>query len=152
MFKSATTKKLGFELNYIMIDRGFYQAELLKEIKDLKGEVLIPSRSYRKINMMIEEYLKGTEKRIRRYTISTTPDGGKQFSQYLYLLLRTKKEYSLSSVKQDFKKGTLNLDDAMKLIYAVMTTQKPRGRISRFYKKQWFIETGLSDSNRMGRR
>ncbi len=150
---------LGFELNYVMIDREFYQAELLKEIKILKGEVLIPSKSYKKINMMIEEYLKGTGRRIRRYTISTAPGGGKQFSQDLYLLLRAKKGYSLSSVKQDFKKGTLSLDDAMKIIYAVMTTQKPRGdtsswasRTSRFYKKRWFIETGFSDLNRMGRR
>ena len=108
---------------------------------------------------MIEEYLKGIGKRIRRYTISTAPGGGKQFSQDLYLLLRAKKGHSLSSVKQDFKKGTLTLDDAMKLIYAVMTTQKPRGdtsswasRTSRFYKKRWFIETGFSDLNRMGRR
>jgi hypothetical protein len=150
---------LGFELNYVMIDREFYQTELLKEIKALKGEVLIPSKSYKKINMMIEEYLKGTGRRIRRYTISSAPGGGKQFSQDLYLLLRAKKGHSLSSVKQDFKNGTLTLDDAMKLIYAVMTTQKPRGdtsswasRTSRFYKKRWFIETGFSDLNRMGRR
>ncbi|MBD3215886.1 MAG: hypothetical protein GF311_24965 [Candidatus Lokiarchaeota archaeon] len=48
---------LGFELNYVMIDREFYQAELLKDIKNLKGEVLIPSKSYKKVNTMIEEYL-----------------------------------------------------------------------------------------------
>ena len=142
-----------------MIDRGFYQAELLKEIRILKGEVLIPSKSYRKINVMIEEYLKRTESRIRRYTISTAPGGGKQFFQDLYLLLRAKKGHSLSSVKQAFKRGTLSLDDAMKLIYAVMATQKLRGdtsswasRTSRFYKKRLFIETGFSDLNKMGRR
>ena len=108
---------------------------------------------------MIEEYLKGTGKRIRKYTISSAPGGDKQFSQNLYLLLRSKKGHSLITVKQNFKKGKLTLDDARKLIYAVMTTQKPRGdtsswasRTSRFYKKRWFIETGFSDLNRMGRR
>jgi len=150
---------LGFELNYVMIDREFYQAELLKEIKNLKGEVLIPSKSYKKINTMIDEYLNGTGKRIRRYTISSAPGGAKQFSQNLYLLLRAKKGHSLSSIKQDFKKGNLTLDEAKKLIYAVMTTQKPRGdtsswasRTSQFYKKRWNIETGFSDLNRMGHR
>ncbi|MHA1436083.1 MAG: transposase [Promethearchaeota archaeon] len=150
---------LGFELNFVMIDREFYQAELLKEIKTLKGEVLIPSKSYKKINMMIEEYLKDTRQRIRRYTSSSAPGGGEQFSQDLYLLLRVKKGHSLLSVKQAFKKGTLTLDDVMKLIYAVMTTQKPRGdtsswasRTARFYKKRWFVETGFTDLNRMGRR
>ena len=150
---------LGFELKYVMIDREFYQAELLEEIKNLSGDVLIPSKSYKKIKLMIEEYLKGTGKRIRRYTISSAPGGAKQFSQNLYLLLRSKKGHSLITVKQNFKKGKLTLDDARKLIYAVMTTQKPRGdtsswasRTSRFYKKRWFIETGFSDLNRMGRR
>ena len=150
---------LGFELNYVMIDREFYQAELLKEIKALKGDVLIPSKSYKKINLMIEEYLKGTGKRIRRYTISSVSGGVKQFSQNLYLLLKAKKGHSLLSVKRAFKKGTLTLDDAKKLIYAIMTTQKPRGdtsswasRTSRFYRKRWFIETGFSDLNRIGRR
>jgi len=151
--------KLGFVLNYVMIDREFYQAELIKEIKDLSGEVLIPSKSYKKINLMIEEYLKDKGKRIRRYTISSALGGEKQFSQNVYLLLKAKKGHTLSSVKQDFKKGRLSLDDAMKLIYAVMTTQKPRGdksswasRSSQFYKKRWCIETGFSDLNRMGRR
>ena len=150
---------LGFELKYVMIDREFYQAELLEEIKNLSGDVLIPSKSYQKIKLMIEEYLKGTGKRIRRYTISSAPGGDEQFSQNLYLLLRAKKGHSLLSVKQDFKIGKLTLDDARKLIYAVMTTQKPRGdtsswasRTSQFYKKRWFIETGFSDLNRMGRR
>lgn len=150
---------LGFELNYVMIDREFYQAELLTEIKILNGDVLIPSKSYKKINVMIEEYLKGTGKRIRKYTISSAPGGAKQFFQEVYLLLKAKKGHSLSSVKQDFKKGKLTLDDAKKLIYTVMTTQRPRGdtsswtsRTSQFYKKRWFIETGFSDLNRMGHR
>ncbi|MBD3255816.1 MAG: transposase [Candidatus Lokiarchaeota archaeon] len=150
---------LGFELRYVLIDREFYQAELLTEIKNIKGEVLIPSKSYKRINAMIEEYLNGTGKRIRRYTISSAPGGSKQFSQQLYLLLKAKKGHSLSSVKQDFKKGRTSLDEAKKLIYAVMTTQKPRGdksswasRTSQFYKKRWFIETGFSDLNRMGHR
>ena len=150
---------LGFELSYVMIDREFYQAELLSEIKNLNGEVLIPSKSYKEINVMIKEYLKATGKRIRRYTISSAPGGSRQFSQELYLLLKAKKGHSLSSVKQDYKRGKLTLDDARKLIYAVMTTQEPRGdtsswasRTSQFYKKRWNIETGFSDLNRMGHR
>ncbi|MBD3211626.1 MAG: hypothetical protein GF311_03380, partial [Candidatus Lokiarchaeota archaeon] len=150
---------LGFELNYVMIDREFYQAELLKDIKNLKGEVLIPSKSYKKINTMIEEYLQEIGERIRRYTISSAPGGANQFSQQLYLILKAKKGHFLSGVKQDFQKGKLTLDDARRLFYAVMTTQKPRGdksswasRPSQFYKKRWFIETGFSDLSRMGHR
>ena len=150
---------LGFELNFVMIDREFYQAELLKEIKSLKGEVLIPSKPYKKINALIEEYLKGTGERIRRYTISSAPGGKNQHFQNLYLLIKAKKGHSLFDIKQDYKKGKLTLKEARKLLYAVMTTQQPRGdtsswasRTSQFYKKRWNIETGFSDLNRMGRR
>lgn len=151
--------QLGFEINHVLMDREFYQAELLYEIKTLKGEALIPSKSYKKVRAMIEEYLKGSGKRIRRYTISTAPGGVKQFSQDVYLLLKARKGHSLSSVKQDFRRGIFTLNDAAKLLYAVMTTQKPRGytsswasRTARFYRKRWCIETGFSDLNRMGKR
>ncbi|MBD3215885.1 MAG: hypothetical protein GF311_24960 [Candidatus Lokiarchaeota archaeon] len=75
------------------------------------------------------------------------------------MILKAKKGHSLSGVKQDFQKVKLTLDDARRLFYAVMTTQKLRGdksswasRPSQFYKKRWFIETGFSDLNRMGHR
>lgn len=49
----------GFELNYVLMDREFYRAELLDEIKGMRGNVIIPSKSYKKIKKMITEYLSG---------------------------------------------------------------------------------------------
>ena len=148
---------LGFELNYVIMDREFYRAELLDEIKGMKGNVLIPAKSYKKIKEVIEEYLQGTGKRVRKYTFSSAPGAKCRFFQNVYLVLNAKKGYSLLGVKRDFQKGLLTRNDATKLIYTIMTTQKPRGessswasRTSRFYKKRWNIETGFSDLNRMG--
>ncbi len=125
----------------------------------MKGNVLFPAKSYKRIKQIIEEYLRGTGKRIRKYTFSSAPRTEFQFFQNVYLVLGTKKGYSLIGVKRDFQKGKLTLNDTTKLIYAIMTTQKPRGvssswasRTSRFYKKRWFIETSFSDLNRMERR
>ena len=150
---------LGFELNYVLMDREFYQAELLDEIKGMKGDVLIPTKSYKKIKQMIIEYLQGTGNRIRKYTFSSAPGAKCRFFQNVYVIFNAKKGHSLLEVKRDFRKGNLTLNNASKLIYAIMTTQKPRGessswasRTSRFYKKRWNIETGFSDLNRMGRR
>jgi len=150
---------LGFELNLVLMDREFYRAELLDEIKGMKGNALIPAKSYKKIKQMIEEYLQGIGRRVRNYTFSSAPGAKCRFFQNVYLILNAKKGYSLLGVKRDFQKGLLTLSDASKLIYAIMTTQKPRGessswasRTSRFYKKRWNIETGFSDLNRMGRR
>jgi len=150
---------LGFEIQFVLMDREFYNAELIKEIKAIKGEVLIPSKSYHKIKKIIEEYLRGTGNRVRNYYFSTAPRKRVQLSQKVYLILRAKKGTSLLSVKRDFQKGKLTLKDATKQIYAIMTTQKPKkqisswsSRTSQLYKKRWFIETGFSDLNRMGRR
>ncbi len=148
---------IGFQLNFVIMDREFYRAEILDEVKGMKGNVLIPAKLYKKIKQFIEEYLKDLGKRVRRYKFSSAPGARCQFFQNIYLILGAKKGYSLTRVKQDFQKGKLSLKDAMKLLYAIMTTQKPKGktsswasRTSRFYKKRWFIETAFSDINRMG--
>ena len=151
--------ELGFELKFVIMDREFYRAELLDEIKGMRGEVLIPAKSYKKISQMIEDYLQGTGRRVRKYTFSSATEAEYRFFQNVYLVINAKKGSTLLGVKRDFQKGKLTLNDASKRIYAIMTTQKPRGetsswasRTSRFYRKRWNIETGFSDLNRMGRR
>ena len=150
---------LGLELNFVLMDREFYRAELLDEIKGMKGNVLIPTKAYKQIKKMIEDYLQDTGKRVRKYTFSSASEAKFRFFQNVYVVLNAKKGHSLLEVKQDFQKDKLSLSDASKLIYAIMTTQKPKGvssswasRTSQFYKKRWNIETGFSDLNRMGRR
>lgn len=44
---------LGFELKYVLMDREYYEAKLLNEIKSIKGDVLIPAKSYQRINTII---------------------------------------------------------------------------------------------------
>ena len=151
--------ELGFEVKFVMMDREFYNAELLGEIKGMKINVIIPAKAYKRIKQIIEEYLRGTGKRVRIYVFSSAPGQKKQFFQNLYLMLKAKKGHTLLEVKRDFQNGKLPLNDAKKLIYAIMTTQKPKGessawasRTSRLYKRRWNLETGFSDLNRMGRR
>ena len=75
------------------------------------------------------------------------------------MILNAKRGYSLLSVKRDFQNGNLSLNNARRLVYAIMTTERPRGktsswasRTSHFYKRRWLIETGFSDLNRINRR
>ena len=79
--------------------------------------------------------------------------------QEVYLIFNAKKKYTLIGIKRDFKRGMITLDEAKDRIYAIMTTQKPKGkesswasRISRYYRRRWWIETGFSDLNRINRR
>ena len=150
---------LGFEVGFVMADREFYQAEFASEVKRLKSDVLMPSKAYPKVKGFIDDYLKGKGKRIRRYTISSAPGGKKAYTQSVYLIIKAKKGYSLSDVKKDLKAGKLTLTDAKELLYAIITTRRPRGdksswacRTAGLYRRRWNIETGFSDLNRIGRR
>lgn len=121
---------IGFELNYVLMDREFYRAALIDEIKRRRGNVLIPAKSYKKIKKIIEQYLNGTGNRVRKYVFSTTPGGKYRTFRHVYLVLKAKREYSLLSVKRDFQNGNLSLNDARKLIYVIMITERPRGKTS----------------------
>ena len=151
--------ELGFELNYVLMDREFYRAELLDEIKGMRGNTLIPAKQYPKIRRFIEEYLKDEGKRVRKYMFSSALEAKCRFFQHVYLIIKAKRGFSLQGVKRDFQKGIISLKDARSRIFSIMTTEKPKGmtgswasRTSLFYKRRWLIETGFSDLNRINRR
>jgi len=150
---------LGFELRFVLMDREFYRAELLDAIKKRGGDVLIPAKSYKKVQGFIESYLKGTGNRVRKYEFSTATEAKRHFSRNVYLIIKPKRGFTLQSIKHDFQSGHLSLADAKKRIFSIMTTQKPRGRTSSwasrtslFYRRRWLIETAFSDLNRINRR
>ena len=149
---------LGFGLKYVLMDREFYRAELFDEIKKMGGNVMIPAKTYKKVKSFIESYLQGKNKRVRKYTISSAPGSKFQFFQNVYLIIKAKRNFTLQGVKRDFQKGKISLEDARKRLFALMTTEKPRGnsnswasRTSVFYRRRWLIETGFSDLNRINR-
>lgn len=150
---------LGFELRFVLMDREFYRAVLLREIKARHGNVLIPTKQYKKVQGMIKAYLKGEGNRVRKYTFSSANEAKQRFTQHVFLIIKPKRGFTLQGVKRDFRAGKLSLDDARKRIFAIMTTEKPKGktsswasRTSLFYRRRWLIETGFSDLNRINRR
>ncbi len=150
---------LGFELNYVLMDREFYRAELLDEIKGMGGNVLIPTKQYRKVKQFISEYIEGKRGRVRQYKFSSAPGARCRFFQHVYLIIKAKRGFSLQGIKRDYKSGKITLKDAQHRIFTIMTTEKPKGttsswasRTSSFYRRRWMIETGFSDLNRINRR
>jgi hypothetical protein len=150
---------LGFELKYVLMDREFYRAELLDEIKGMGGDTLIPAKQYKKVKKLIEEYLNGKGNRVRKYTFSSNLAAKFRFFQNVYLIIKAKSGFSLQGIKRDFQNGKISLKDAQHRLFTIMTTEKPRGktsswasRTSLFYRRRWLIETGFSDLNRINRR
>ena len=76
---------------------------------------------------MIEEYLNGTGNRVRKYTFASAPASKFKLSQHIYLVINSKKGWSLQQIKRDFIKGRMSITDARKNLYAIMTTEKPKG-------------------------
>jgi len=150
---------LGFELKYVLMDREFYRAELLDEIKGMGGDVLIPAKQYKKVKQFIAEYLEGKKNRVIKYTFSSALEAKFRFFAHVYLIIKAKRGFSLQGVKRDYKNGKITLKDAHHRIFTIMTTEKPKGktnswasRTSLFYRRRWLIETGFSDLNRINRR
>ncbi|KKK44235.1 hypothetical protein LCGC14_0505460 [marine sediment metagenome] len=150
---------LGFELKYVLMDREFYRAELLDEIKGMGGNVLIPAKQFKKIKQFISDYIEGKRRRVRRYTFSSATEAKCRFFQHVYVIIKAKRSFSLQGVKKDYQSGRISLKDAQHRIFTIMTTEKPKGktsswssRISLFYRRRWLIETGFSDLNRINRR
>ncbi|MHA1457955.1 MAG: transposase [Promethearchaeota archaeon] len=150
---------LGFELRYVLMDREFYRAELLDEIKGMNGNVLIPAKQHKKVKQFIAEYLEGKRGRVRKYTFSSATEAKCRFFANVYLIIKAKRGFSLQGVKRDYKSGKITLKDAQHRIFTIMTTEKPKGntsswasRTSLFYRWRWMIETGFSDLNRINRR
>ena len=151
--------ELGFELKYILMDREFYRAELLDEIKGMGGDVLIPAKQYKKVKRFIKEYLEHKGGRVRKYTFSSATEARCRFFAQVFLIIKAKRGFSLQGVKRDYRNGIITLKDAYHRLFTIMTTEQPRGkrsswasRISLFYRHRWMIETGFSDLNRINRR
>jgi len=150
---------LGFELKYVLMDREFYRAELLDEIKGMGGNALIPAKQYKKIKQFISDYIEGKRSRVRKYTFSSATEAKCRFFQHVYVIIKAKRGFYLQGVKRDYQSGRISLKDAQHRIFTIMTTEKPKGkisswasRISLFYRRRWLIETGFSDLNRINRR
>lgn len=150
---------LGFKFKYVLMDREFYRAELLDKIKGMGGEVIIPAKKYKKVKQYLTDYLKGTHGRVRKYTFSSATAANCQFSQHVYVIIKAKNQFTLQGVRRDYNAGRISLDDARKRLFLIMTTEKPKGKLSSwasrtalFYRRRWLIETGFSDLNRINRR
>lgn len=63
--------EVGFELKYVLMDREFYRAELLDEIRGMEGEVIILAEKYKKIHQFVSDYVKEKAGRVRKYTFSS---------------------------------------------------------------------------------
>jgi len=95
--------KLGFKLNLVLIDHKFYQVALIKRIKEMGGNMLIPIKNYKKVRGMLEECLIGNGNRVRKHVVSSAPGAKQHFSQDAYLIIIPNIVFQLPALRKIFQ-------------------------------------------------
>jgi len=146
--------ELGFDLNFVLMDCEFYRAALIKALKEMGGNVLIPAKNYKRVRMILEEYLKGKRKCVNSYTISTAHSAKKRQSQRVYLMINAGRGHSLKEIKRAFLSGIITLSEARPRTFALLTTEMLKSTTSSWasrkrmlYRRRWQIEMAFSDLN-----
>ncbi|MCF2141372.1 MAG: hypothetical protein K9W44_15040 [Candidatus Lokiarchaeota archaeon] len=141
----------GFNLSYALMDREFYRASLIKELKDQKLPVLIPAKKFQKVKKHFEEFLHGKRGLCEKYLFAQTPKTKPwPNSVHVHLVLTAHRSKSALQVREQFRRKKLTFDKAVEEIEGFFTTLDPRKNLARWsrwlsrtYKKRWFEETGF---------
>ncbi len=141
----------GFNLSYALMDREFYRASLIKELKDQKLPILMRAKKFQKVKSYYEQLLLGNRKLSDIYLFSqakkTKPWPS---SVHVHLVLTAHGSKSALQIRERFRRNQISFDKAVNEIEGFFTTLKPRKNLARWsrwlsrtYKKRWFEETGF---------
>lgn len=150
-------KRLGFCGNAVLMDREFYRASLIKELKTRKIRVLIPAKKYMRVKHAIAKYLCGTGPLVSRYFFSQTI-GAKPYpsSVHVALVVVGHKNRPASTIRRLYHQGVWGYDKAIRNLSAFFTTLeswKNENRWAKYltstYKIRWNEETAFSKLNQI---
>ena len=123
-------RRAGIQSRMHLLDRGYYTADIMSVMMDMKQKFIVPAKRNGPIVDIIESYDRGECKALQRYTVQ-----GKSRKATITLVITPKK-----NSKED---------DPPKDRYLVFATNfgihEARSRLAdipKIYKKRWGIETG----------
>ncbi|QEE15540.2 transposase [Promethearchaeum syntrophicum] len=145
----------GINLSYSLMDREFYRAALIKDLKTCKLPVLIPAKKYPGIKRKIKDFLLGIGPLVSVYHFSQTQKVKPwPSSVHVNFVVIGHKNVLATEIRRQFRQGILTFDEAIKQLAGFFTTLKPWKNhsrwakwLSRAYKKRWNEETGFSKLN-----
>jgi hypothetical protein len=147
----------GFNISYALMDREFYRAALIKELKSRGFHSIIPAKKFQRVKRAFVDYLLGRREITDIYHFSQQP-GAQPWpsSVNLQLALTAHNNKSAPQIRQRFRNRQLTLDEAVYKLAGFFTTLPPwrnRNRwcrfLSRSYKKRWMEETGFRMLNQI---
>jgi len=141
----------GFNISTVLMDREFYRAALVKELKSRGYPSLIPAKKYLRVRQDFLAFLHGKGPLVKQYFFSQT-QGAKPWpsSVHVYLALVGHNGQSALEIRRAYQGGRLTIHEAMHQLAGFFTTLRPRKNharwcrwLSRLYKKRWLQETGF---------
>ena len=96
------------------MDRKFYRASLIKELKDQKLPVIIPAKKFKKVKKHFEEFLLGKKKICENYLFSQTQKTKRwPSSVHVRLVLTAHGSQSALKIRERFRRNQISFDEAM---------------------------------------
>lgn len=145
----------GIHLSYALMDREFYRAALIKDLKNRKLGVIIPAKKYLRVRNEIRKYLFGQRKLVEPYHFCQTATNHRWIKTvHVNLVIVGKRNRSAAQIREQYRQKILDYDSALHELAAFFTTLPPRKNLNRWarwltkaYKKRWCQETGFSKLN-----
>jgi hypothetical protein len=151
---------LGLKIDWLLVDRGFWNFETIAGCIMRKIKLIEPAKIYKKIKAMAEDFLLNGGDFVRQYPMSGAPSKYYKYNSLPgWIIFGTINNISIEDLRKQVKAKSMSIDDALKRIYALFTTDSPPPKGSRrtawannlrkLYKKRWYIESGFRDTNRL---
>ncbi|WP_457557355.1 hypothetical protein [Candidatus Harpocratesius sp.] len=104
----------GFNLSYALMDREFYRAALVKELKSQNLPVLMPAKRFNSVKRVFSDFLLGKRPIFDKYLFSQKT-GTKPWlsSVHMQLVLIAHKNQSALEIRQKLLQNKINFNQAM---------------------------------------
>jgi len=147
---AAWLKRLGFKVNWVLMDREYYSYHALADFKAKGIDVVTVAKDYAQLRRAKEAYISGRKGRVQEFIVTSGAKKGQAAkSVQCWVVLYPKKKYHLQAIFRDFRNGAMTMDQACKRLYGLITTAPPQGYgkkfpalIRKLYRTRWKIETG----------
>jgi len=144
-------KELGFKIELVTMDRGFYSQEIFWMLDKQGLKFLVPAKMYEPIKKKVIAYFWKKGKRITTHVIGSN---GKFFTGKLIIY---PKERKISEIRRECRKNGADTKEILKHFFVFFTNspltrfdlwvKKYDKKIPGFYKKRWGIETSYRVKN-----
>ena len=141
----------SIKVSYALMDREFYRAALIKQLKMSHIPVIIPAKKYPRVMRVLKAYLLRQGPMVSPYSFSQTPRGNPWPRMVqVHLVVVGHNDQGAWKIREAFWNRTLTFDEALRQLAVFFTTTEPWQNhrrwskwLTRTYKKRWNQETGF---------